>query len=372
MNATIRRLAFAACAAVFFAAPCEAAQLYRAINLGTLGGTISVPTAVNNSGQVVGWSTVANDSRHAFLYSGGQLTDLGLFGTYNSSIANSINSSGQFTITAYNFNTSEAEPLVYSGGTVSPLGFPAGDNSGRADGINSSGQIAGDAFNTSGSANQFAYYYSHGAWTSIGALPGGLLSSGFAINDSGQMAGESLDSSSGQEHAYLYSNGAMTDLGNLGGNYVSSIAFAINNNGWVVGFDSYGVGNDMGFVYHNGAMTALGDLGGNYSSSYASAINDSNQIVGYSFGSNNAPEHAILYSNGVMSDLNTMLDASSAGWTLQTAAGISNNGLIVGDGYAPNATVETAFLLVPVPEPSTWLLATLSAGGLWLARRRRR
>ena len=40
----------------------------------------SEPFGVNDSGQVVGWSTVGNATRNAFLYSDGQMTDLGTLG----------------------------------------------------------------------------------------------------------------------------------------------------------------------------------------------------------------------------------------------------------------------------------------------------
>jgi probable HAF family extracellular repeat protein len=46
-------------------------------DLGTLGGSFSSGTSINNFGQVVGWSSLAGDTvQHAFLYDGGVMHDL--------------------------------------------------------------------------------------------------------------------------------------------------------------------------------------------------------------------------------------------------------------------------------------------------------
>src|SRR5215472_8083210 len=54
---------------------------YAVINLGSLGGPVSVPLALNNRGEVVGWSSTAgNETAHAFLFREGRMTDLGTLG----------------------------------------------------------------------------------------------------------------------------------------------------------------------------------------------------------------------------------------------------------------------------------------------------
>ena len=63
--------------------------VYSVVDLGTLGGSTS-GTAINNTGQVTGES-----NGHAFLYSTGQMTDLGTVPGYTSSSGNAINDSGQ-------------------------------------------------------------------------------------------------------------------------------------------------------------------------------------------------------------------------------------------------------------------------------------
>lgn len=46
-------------------------------DLGTLGGTRSEGMGINDTGQITGWSYISGDSgQHAFLYSGGVMSDL--------------------------------------------------------------------------------------------------------------------------------------------------------------------------------------------------------------------------------------------------------------------------------------------------------
>jgi probable HAF family extracellular repeat protein len=67
-----------------------------AIDLGTLGGTESSATAVNEHGQVVGWSLIAGDAAtHAFSWTKeGGMVDLGTLGGTDS-LAVAVNDRGQ-------------------------------------------------------------------------------------------------------------------------------------------------------------------------------------------------------------------------------------------------------------------------------------
>jgi probable HAF family extracellular repeat protein len=110
-------------------------------------------------------------------------------------------------------------------------------------------------------------------------------------------------------------------------------------------------------------MADLGTLGGDLS--YAYGINSSGQVVGYAYTADDTAPHAFLYSNGSMTDLNSLIDSGS-GWALRDAEAINDLGQIVGYGASPSGLTH-AFLLTPIPEPGT--LSLVALGTLALLRR---
>src|SRR5205823_1755456 len=91
----------------------------------------------------------------------------------------------------------------------------------------------------------------------IGQLPDSEHGEANAINDRGDVVGFA------GFHAFLYSQGDMTDLGTLGSVFGSSVAYGINNLGQVVGGTSLGAFNDTAsaaFIYSDGVMTNLNTL----------------------------------------------------------------------------------------------------------------
>lgn len=112
--------------------------------LGTLGGVSSQAMGINNSGEVVGFASLATGYQHAFSEVNGSMLDLGSLG--GSSYAYGINASGE--IVGYSWLASgDQHAFIYLDGTMLDLNLLLPANSGwileQAFGINDSGQITG-------------------------------------------------------------------------------------------------------------------------------------------------------------------------------------------------------------------------------------
>jgi probable HAF family extracellular repeat protein len=173
---------------------------------------------------VVGTSSNSNGNR-AFLYSDGQMQDLGtLPGDSYISYDININDLGQVVGTSSSSNSARA--FLYSSGQMQDLGTLPGDSYSQANEINDLGQVVG----TSGSSNgeRVFLYSGSGALQDLGTLSGDSYSRPTDINNSGQVVGVSAASrlsgdsmggtftySNSGQRAFLYSSGVMTDLNAL-------------------------------------------------------------------------------------------------------------------------------------------------------------
>ncbi|HTL58482.1 MAG TPA: PKD domain-containing protein [Candidatus Limnocylindrales bacterium] len=289
-------------------------------DLGTLGGNVSIGYAMNSAGTVVGQADLASGT-HAFLYNGGVLNDLKtLGGSYSSAAA--INDAGQVVGESYTTNDVGPIAFLYATGPMVSLGT-LGSNYSSAFALNNAGIVVGESGLSNGDIHGFVY--AGGSMSDLTTL-GGNYSSAFAVNDAGLIVGES-SVANGDTHAFVYSGGSMTDLGTFGGSYSS--AFVVNTNSQVAGVAN--TTNDeqtRGFLYDHGTRTDLGTLGGGYSSVWA--LNNLGQVVGNSALANGT-QHAFLWRNGSMVDLNSLLPANS-GWELLSAQFINDAGRIVGFG----------------------------------------
>ncbi|MGH2792816.1 MAG: Ig-like domain-containing protein [Actinomycetota bacterium] len=281
------------------------------------GRPITVARAINAVGTVVGAAQMnVSDVGHAVRWTNGVPTDLGtLGGSHSEGLA--INDAG----TAVGWSSTSGGSI--HGYTATPQGglvdiTPASDTA-YARGINTTGQVGGWR-------NYRAFRWSAGTLTDLGVPAGYAYSFGYAINDSGQVAGHVTTATGSAERLFRYSDGA--GLVVLGGVGKRNSAFGINSRGDVVG---------------EGRTP--------------------DTPVGY---------RALLYTDaGGLVDLNTLIDPAS-GWVLLSANAINNAGQIAGRAFNNSTGRTTAVRLnpigtLPIPEaPTSLTAAAFSSSGIQL------
>lgn len=352
------------------AASAAPTYVYDVTQLAGFGGSASFSKGINNAGQVAGFAYTPGNLTHAYVGTGAGVSDLHPAGASTSS-ANAINNGG--TAAGEVVRQGGTRAAVFSGGGVTELGTLGGNYS-SANGINAAGQVVGTAALSDGTRH--AFLAQGGSLTDLGALIAGAGSVANAINDNGIITGYSEVDGDGNYHAIVYMNGRMTDIGTLGGSY--SEGYAVNNAGAIAGYA--GVAGDAAshaFVYANGTMIDLGTLGGD---SFATDINESGDVVGGFTDSATGQQHAFVYSGGLMRDLNALVDLG-AGWTLNAAMGINDQGQIAASGCRAGGGCASFLLTladtgggepVDVPEPEAFTAGIAGLALCGLLRRRRK
>jgi probable HAF family extracellular repeat protein len=295
------------------------------------------------------------------------LHDLGVVDGETESAAWYINQNGQVTgmSGAHVFSWTESDQELRSIVEAPATGIA------EPGGINDNGQIVGRVY-----PNPFTQPFIADAfsWTSAGGLVnlgslGGSYSAAAAVNNSGQVVGQSFVSGNFAGRAFLWTaETGMRDLGNLPGaagspppdrGPLNSDANAINDKGYVVGWTEAVLFDPrVGFTYESRAFlwteaTGMQDLGvlgrpnpgSGFAGSEATAVNDRGQVIGSSSTADStwfdSVSHAFLWTPGRgMQDLGTLGGKSS------TATGLNNNGQVVGWSTTTTASTspERAFL----------------------------
>jgi uncharacterized protein (TIGR03437 family) len=359
-----------------------------------LGSLTDLPsctgTAISQSGNVAGYCTAAGGSvfletpTHGFLYSKGALTDLGQTG--KAGVPTGVNDSGVVVGTYVNINLSKGiavSPFIYQNGSTQQfVGVPT---NAAPFGLTNASQSAATQISEGG----YNFFVASQALLITGAGTTSLLASGqasqgvaFGISPSGDwVAGGSPNVVAHQLASLkgsLWHAGAFQALP-LDSNFNYATATGVNDSGMASGMaftfdftqlvDPHAAGHAV--LFSNGAVTDLGTLPADRNSA-ATGINNSGDVVGFSTAL--APDislfagplletasnlsHAFVYTGGTMYDLNRQL-LNGSGWQLTSAAAINDAGQIAGTGIINQQ--QHAFLLTPVVLPQ---INSVVGGGL--------
>lgn len=324
------------------------------------------PTAINASGLIVG-----NGSNGAFQHDGTNLTQLTVnatyFGTpaggpppqrYVLATASAINSLGQVAGSVLPVPAiPSTQTAVVTDGKGGGLLF---SQSRTADAVNLQGQAAGGEGD--------AFFFDGTKVTSAGGDVPKLR----ALNDAGLAVG-SVAPGFGLDRAATFDLGTgaptVIDLASVIENLYGprpvyqSTATAVNNAGQIVGTIRYAGGAptpqpNPSFLVSGGNAINLGTLGGLKASAYA--INNNAVVVGDSTLADGS-QHAFVYRNGQMTDLNSLI--ATSGWVLTSARAINDRGQIAGVGTLNGS--NSGFLLTPIDSGAVQppSIATQPAGG---------
>lgn len=257
-------------------------------DLGTFGGRQSTAAAVNNAGQITGWSTLPG---------------------------------GAFDGPAHAFIATISTDGTVAKTDISPAGY---QTYGAA--INESGQVAGTAINSQ-TGDSHGFLYSAGQFTDLGGWI--YDSNAYGINDAGQVVGSAMADTDGWSHAFLatvdsHGTTTMSDLGTIGG--LSSVAYDINNHGQIVGYgDLLGdTNNGHAFVSQGNHLVDLNTLidpASGWDLSTAFAINDIGQIVGIG----TVTQNQTTYSHAFL--LNPAPAPEPSAWAVLGLGGLTLAGL---------------------------------------------
>ena len=232
----------------------------------------------------------------------------------------------------------ESGGFTYGNGVLTKFAYPTVSTYLLPSGINDSGVVI-----LSSPQSAVGFVGTPGAFTPV-SFPGATQTTLNAINDAGVVVGSYLDTS-GNQHGFIYRpDGMYTTFDGpfTGTSRIGTRLSGINNQGDLVGVSDIGP-----FIFTNGSFDTLyGDI--------PTSINDKDQIffpLGY-------------HGSDILDYTTNTLEVLSGGYEGIDAyrSKMNNSGVITG---------PSGYLVVPTPEPATFLLTLPVLAGLALLAKQR-
>ena len=199
-------------------------------DLGTLGGPDSWASSVNERGQVAGWAytnstpnaTTGVPTQDPFLWSEGKMRDLGTLGgtlgvvgaLNNSGSGRALNNGGQVIGTSNLAGDLTHHAFMWERGVLRDLGTLGGPNS-EAYWMNETGVVVGRADVPGDSGNHHAVVWKDGFIADLGVPEGQPCSTAYSINVKGQVLIDTGVCGVGGGPVCLWENGTLYDLQTL-------------------------------------------------------------------------------------------------------------------------------------------------------------
>jgi hypothetical protein len=269
-------------------------------NLSFSGGT--VPTGINNEGEIVGWYTDANGAYHGFVRSvHGKFTiidDPSSSSSPPATMPNAINDGGVIVGMWFDSNFNYHGFVRQVEGSFTTVDAP-GDLTTGLYHINDLGEVGGETTDSATNTSHGLLLHPNGKLVTFEAPHAVTTFGGFtqALNLWGSFTGEYQDTNGGV-HAYVrHPDGEFTEFtlpgaGTTNGN--GTYASSLNLFGVSIGFSSEPNGTADGYVHFpDGRLILANAPVAGQQSTYPYAINDLGEFTGYWYDANGA-EHGFV------------------------------------------------------------------------------